>query len=131
MWRQQYLVKVIVKHDCHQTQSSFRSPVQIMQSEIDSQTKTPTILSFVKDAPNLCSLAGLLSAMLAIYFALLGLFPAAMIGLIWSVFFDWSDGVIVRRIKGRTIEQRSFGGQLDSLIDIVSFGVCPAVILLR
>jgi CDP-diacylglycerol--serine O-phosphatidyltransferase len=90
----------------------------------------PTILSFVKDLPNLCSLAGLLSAVLAIYFAILGVFPAAMIGLIWAVFFDWSDGMIARRMKARTKNQQNFGGQLDSLIDIVSFGLCPAVVLL-
>lgn len=90
----------------------------------------PTILSFVKDLPNLCSLAGLLSAVLGIYFAILGVFPAAMIGLIWAVFFDWSDGIIAQRMKGRTENQQKFGGQLDSLIDIVSFGLCPAVVLL-
>jgi CDP-diacylglycerol--serine O-phosphatidyltransferase len=50
--------------------------------------------------------------------------------LIWAVFFDWSDGIIARRMKGRSKEQGEFGGQLDSLIDIVSFGICPAVILL-
>ena len=70
----------------------------------------PTILSFVKDLPNLCSLAGLLSAVLGIYFAILGVFPAAMIGLIWAVFFDWSDGIIARRMKGRTENQQKFGG---------------------
>jgi archaetidylserine synthase len=79
---------------------------------------------------NLCSLAGLLCAMLAIYYAVLGNFPAAMIGLIWSVLFDWSDGIIARRMKGRTEKQGDFGAQLDSLIDIVSFGICPAVVLL-
>lgn len=96
----------------------------------DSPATPPTILSFAKDLPNLCSLAGLFSAVLAIYFAILGIFPAAMIGLIWAVFFDWSDGVIARRMKGRTEKQRIFGGQLDSLIDIVSFGICPGIILL-
>ena len=101
-----------------------------MSLENNSQTTPPTILSFVNDWANLCSLAGLFSAVLAIYFAILGLFPAAMIGLIWAVLFDWSDGNIARRMKGRTDEQRSFGGQLDSLIDIVSFGICPAVVLL-
>lgn len=94
------------------------------------RARLPTILSFVKDLPNLCSLAGLLSAVLAIYFAILGVFPAAMIGLIWAVFFDWSDGIIARRMKARTENQQKFGGQLDSLIDIVSFGLCPAVVLL-
>lgn len=98
---------------------------------IDGSGATPpTILSFVKDLPNLCSLAGLFSAVLAIYFAILGVFPAAMIGLIWAVFFDWSDGIIARGMKARTDQQRNFGGQLDSLIDIVSFGLCPAVVLL-
>jgi phosphatidylserine synthase len=89
-----------------------------------------SILSYAKDLPNICSLVGLLCAILGIYFAFLGNFPAAMIGLIWAVFFDWSDGIIARRMKGRTNEQGAFGGQLDSLIDIVSFGICPAVILL-
>lgn len=89
-----------------------------------------TILSFAKDLPNICSLAGLFCAVLGIYFAVLGNFPAAMIGLLWAVFFDWSDGIIARRMQGRTDEQRTFGGQLDSLIDIVSFGICPAVVLL-
>lgn len=90
----------------------------------------PSILSFVKDLPNICSLAGLLCAFAAIYFAVLGIFEAAMIGLIWAVFFDWSDGIIARRLQGRNEKQREFGGQLDSLIDIISFGICPAMILL-
>ena len=89
-----------------------------------------SILSFAGDLPNICSLAGLLCTVLAIYYAILDLFPAAMIGLIWAVFFDWSDGIIARRLKGRTDKQREFGGQLDSLIDIVSFSICPAIILL-
>jgi phosphatidylserine synthase len=88
------------------------------------------ILCYAKDLPNICSLAGLLCTIFGIYFAFLGNFPAAMIGLIWAVFFDWSDGIIARRMKGRTKEQGEFGAQLDSLIDIVSFGVFPAVILL-
>ena len=96
----------------------------------DTPVKQPSILSFANDLANLTSLAGLLSAVLAIYFAIVGNFPAAMIGLVWSVFFDWSDGNIARRMKGRTDEQRKFGGQMDSLIDIVSFGICPAVVLM-
>jgi CDP-diacylglycerol--serine O-phosphatidyltransferase len=50
--------------------------------------------------------------------------------MIWAVLFDWGDGIIARRMKRRTDEYRAFGGQLDSLIDIVSFGICPAVFLL-
>jgi CDP-diacylglycerol--serine O-phosphatidyltransferase len=96
----------------------------------DSADAPVSILSFARDLPNICSLAGLLCTVLAIYYAILGLFPAAMIGLIWAVFFDWSDGIIARRLKGRNDKQREFGGQLDSLIDVVSFSICPAIILL-
>lgn len=85
---------------------------------------------FAKDLPNICSLAGLLCALLGIYFAVLKNFPAAIIGMIWAVLFDWGDGIIARKIAGRTDEQKNFGAQLDSLIDMVSFGICPAVFLL-
>jgi CDP-diacylglycerol--serine O-phosphatidyltransferase len=90
----------------------------------------PSILSSARDLPNLCSLLGLSSALLGIYYALRGAFPAAMIGVLWAVFFDWSDGLIARRIPGRTQQQRAIGGQLDSLIDVISFSVLPAVVLL-
>ncbi len=99
-------------------------------ARLNSASAPVSILSFAKDLPNICSLAGLLCTVLAMYYAILGLFPAAMIGLIWAVFFDWSDGIIARRLKGRNDKQREFGGQLDSLIDIVSFSICPAIILL-
>lgn len=89
-----------------------------------------SMLWFARDLPNLLSLAGLVSAVLGTYFAILGVFPAAMVGLVWAVAFDWLDGRVARGMKGRTDEQREFGGQLDSLIDVVSFGVAPAVVLL-
>jgi len=88
------------------------------------------MLWFARDLPNVCSLAGLLSAVLGVYFAIRGVFPAVMIALLWAVVLDWSDGLIARRMKGRTGDQRAFGGQLDSLIDLVSFSIAPAVVLL-
>ena len=89
-----------------------------------------SILSFIKDLPNICSLFGLLCAVVGIYFAIEGFFPAAMISMLWAVLFDWFDGIIARKMKGRTKGKGAFGGQLDSLIDIVSFGVLPGVVLL-
>lgn len=96
----------------------------------ESQELQPTILSYVKDIPNLCSLSGLACTILAIYFSILGVYHAAMIGMIWAVAFDWADGLIARRMKGRTGNDRTFGGQLDVVIDIVSYGVTPAILLL-
>ena len=95
-----------------------------------SEKQQTSMLSFAKDLPNICSLLGLLSAVLGIYFAIEGNFPAAIIGVLWSVLFDWYDGIIARKMKGRTKEQGVFGAQLDSMIDIVSFGVLPAILLL-
>jgi len=99
-------------------------------SKPQQQSPQPTMLSFVRDLPNICSLAGLLCAVLGIYYAILGNFPVAIIGVLWAVLFDWADGIIARQMTGRTDHQRTFGGQLDSLIDIISFGVFPAVFLL-
>ena len=98
--------------------------------ENTEQAPQPTILSFVKDLPNVCSLLGLACTLLSIYFSINGVYYAAMIGMVWAVAFDWADGLIARSIKGRTKKQQFFGGQLDVLIDIVSYGVTPAILLM-
>ncbi len=94
------------------------------------EMKQPTILSYVKDIPNLLSLSGLACTVLAIYFSITGLYAAAMIGMVWAVAFDWADGLVARKLKGRTATDAKFGGQLDVVIDIVSYGVTPAILLL-
>ncbi|MFK8034834.1 MAG: phosphatidylcholine/phosphatidylserine synthase [Hyphomicrobiales bacterium] len=94
------------------------------------QPPTRSILSYIKDLPNICSLAGLGCTLLAIYFLITGVYAAAMIGMIWAVAFDWADGLIARRMSGRTGADSQFGGQLDLLIDIVSYGVTPAILVL-
>ena len=50
--------------------------------------------------------------------------------MVWAVAFDWADGLIARKMKGRTGNDMRFGGQLDVLIDIVSYGVTPAILLI-
>jgi len=94
------------------------------------KTKQPTILSYLKDLPNLLSLSGLACTVLAIYFSITGFYAAAMIGMVWAVAFDWADGLVARKLKGRTPTDAKFGGQLDVVIDIVSYGVTPAILLL-
>ena len=88
------------------------------------------ILAYIMDLPNLCSLVGLGCTLLAIYFLLIEMFALAMIGMIWAVAFDWLDGLIARKMKERTGTDKAFGGQLDLLIDIVSYGVTPAILIL-
>ncbi len=88
------------------------------------------MLGFMKDFANLLTLAGLFCGLFAIYFAARGLFSAAMISMLFALLFDWFDGPIARRSRGRSLEFGEFGAQLDSLVDIVCGGVCPAFVLL-
>lgn len=69
----------------------------------------------------------LISGMLGISFALKGNLTAALICLLISGLLDMMDGAIARRCK-RSAEAQCFGMQLDSLCDLVCFGVFPALI---
>ena len=99
-------------------------------SEKNEEKNRKYILSYIWDLPNICSLSGLGCTIISLYFIVLGVYSAAMIGMVWAVAFDWADGLIARRMKGRTGSDQLFGGQLDVLIDIVSYGVTPAMLLL-
>ena len=110
-----------VESGSSQIVSTYTAPVQSCRG---------SILAHATDLANVFTLAGLFCAVLGIYFAVRGVFAAAMIAMLWSTFFDWFDGPIARRMKGRTDELHALGGQLDSLVDIVSGGVCPAIVLL-
>jgi CDP-diacylglycerol--serine O-phosphatidyltransferase len=101
-----------------------------IESSKSNKQQPGTIISYVADIPNLCSLAGLACTLIAIYYSILGVYAITMIGMVWAVAFDWADGLIARSMNGRTKQQGVFGGQLDVLIDIVSYGVTPAILLL-
>jgi len=47
--------------------------------------------------------------------------------ILMAMIADMLDGQLARRVKGTS----SFGGQLDSLCDIISFGVAPAFLMLK
>jgi len=101
-----------------------------LASPAKNQTKPPIILSFVVDRANLVSLLGLASGVLAIYFALIQNFPAAIIALLWAVLMDWFDGLVARRAVGRSESHKLVGARMDSLVDLVTSTVTPAILLL-
>ena len=101
-----------------------------MPDPMTSQHSRRSALSFVCDRANLLTLAGLVCGILSIWFSARGAYAAATIALLWALFCDWFDGLLARRITGRTGEDRAFGAQLDSLTDIVSSGVAPAMLLI-
>lgn len=71
---------------------------------------------------------GMLSSTVGIGFAVGGRVTAAVICLMFSGFCDMFDGIVARTKKDRTDEEKRFGIQLDSLSDIVCFGILPFVI---
>ena len=92
--------------------------------------KIRSIIGNLFDLANLVTLAGLLSSIFAITFAIRADFDLAAIGLVLAFFFDGIDGPVARRISGRTDDDRAFGGNLDSLVDMAGAGVTLAVVLL-
>ena len=68
----------------------------------------------------------LVSAVLGMVCAHKGLFGLAMLCLFLSGFCDAFDGKVARTKKNRTDDEKAFGIQLDSLCDVVSFGMAPA-----
>ena len=70
----------------------------------------------------------LISAVTGMIFASQGNFAVAVLCVFVSGFCDAFDGMVARSKKNRTEDEKSFGIQLDSLVDVVSFGVVPAFI---
>jgi CDP-diacylglycerol--serine O-phosphatidyltransferase len=101
--------------------------------------------------PTMLTLGNMLCGFAAIYFCMLGLFTAdvdpsvkvtlnnrfieeflptfisvAGFLIFLGMFFDMMDGRVARMTSGTT----NFGGQLDSLADMVTFGVAPAMLII-
>ncbi len=70
------------------------------------------------------SLASAVSGML---FTVNGHFRIALVCLAFSGLCDMFDGKVARAKKDRTEEEKRFGIQIDSLCDVVSFGIFPAL----
>ena len=71
---------------------------------------------------------GFASGMVGIYLSILGDPFKAILCLMFSGLCDMFDGKVARTKKRRTVEERQFGVQLDSLSDLICFGVLPAMI---
>ncbi len=74
--------------------------------------------------PNLFTLAALFGGFYAVVMAMNGRFEQAAYGIFWAMVLDSLDG----RVARLTNTQSTFGEQMDSLSDMVSFGAAPALI---
>ena len=75
--------------------------------------------------PNMLTLIGVCIGLTSIRFALDGRYEFAVIAIILAALIDGLDGRIARLIKGTS----KVGKELDSLTDMISFGVAPAFIM--
>ena len=89
--------------------------------KIVSDKKTRMIL------PNAITLIGVCIGLSSIKFAIDGKFAIAIIAILFAGLMDALDGRIARLIKGTS----KMGKELDSLGDVISFGVAPALRLAR
>ena len=87
--------------------------------KIVSDKKTRMIL------PNAITLIGVCIGLSSIKFAIDGKFAIAIIAIMFAGLMDALDGRIARLIKGTS----KMGKELDSLGDVISFGVAPALIM--
>ena len=75
--------------------------------------------------PNMLTLIGVCIGLTSIRFALDERFEFAIVAIIIAAIIDGLDGRIARLIKGTS----KVGKELDSLTDMISFGVAPAFIM--
>lgn len=75
--------------------------------------------------PNLFTAANLISGCLAIILACAGRIDLAPFAIFAGALFDFFDGFVARKLH----IQGEMGKQLDSLADMVTFGVAPGIIM--
>ena len=75
--------------------------------------------------PNMLTLIGVCIGLSSIKFALDGKFELSIGAIIFAALIDGLDGRIARLIKGTS----KVGKELDSLTDVISFGVAPSFVM--
>lgn len=74
--------------------------------------------------PNMVTIAGLCCGVSSIRFALAEKWEIAIIFILVAAFMDAMDGLVARLLKATS----HFGAELDSISDVICFGVAPAVV---
>lgn len=82
----------------------------------------------VYDYTVILTYVSLFSAVLGMVEAFSGNYGIAVCCVLFSGICDAFDGAVARTKKNRTEEEKCFGIQIDSLCDLICFGVTPAVI---
>ncbi len=78
-----------------------------------------------KHIPNFITSLNIVAGTFSIYLAVQGFIDLAAYCILLAAFFDFFDGFAARLLKA----QSPIGVDLDSLADVISFGVAPAMIM--
>lgn len=84
-------------------------------------------MGIIRHIPNTITSLNLLSGCFATLYAINGNFKTAFLCIIAGAVFDFCDGLAARALKAYS----PMGKELDSLADMVTFGVAPAMIMYR
>ncbi|WP_215226451.1 CDP-diacylglycerol--serine O-phosphatidyltransferase [Echinicola shivajiensis] len=84
-------------------------------------------MSIKKHIPNAITSLNLISGMAGIFFVLDGRILYATYFIIAAAIFDFLDGMVARLLKVHS----EIGKQLDSLADMVTFGVLPSFVIFK
>ena len=79
----------------------------------------------IRNIPNIFTLSNLLFGFLSIGFSITGEYQNAAITILIGMMLDSMDGRLARKLNAET----DFGKELDSLADIVTFGIAPAILI--
>lgn len=82
-------------------------------------------ISFREIAPNMITSGNLMCGMFSLILTLRGQYVPAGWLIAMAVFFDFMDGKVARSLGGGS----KFGLEYDSLADVISFGVAPAILM--
>ncbi len=85
----------------------------------------PRLITVRALAANIVTTLALSAGMTAIRFALEGRFKSAVTAIVIAGVLDGLDGTIARLLKSSS----RFGAELDSLSDVIAFGIAPAILI--
>ena len=78
-----------------------------------------------KFIPNSITILSLCCGLSSIRFSILNEWKIAILLIMFAGIFDFFDGWFAKKLKGNS----SFGAELDSLSDVISFGVSPSIMI--
>ena len=89
--------------------------------------KYPYFLRIQKHIPNIFTLSNLSCGLIAVFLAFQSQLFLACLFIVSGLFFDFFDGMLARIFK----VSGELGKQLDSLADLITFGVAPSIIVFQ